>query len=64
MTDIGVAELVAEARRWRMPHDVAQATVIEVVEELAACAGVALHDGVAALVATNTQRLLDKASSR
>lgn len=63
MADIGVSELVAEAQRWRTPRDLARATITEMLEELAACADVAGHDGVATLVATNTQRLLDQATS-
>lgn len=63
MKNIGVAELVAEARRWRIPHAVAHATVIDVLDELSACAGVAAHDGVAELIAANTRRLLDDAST-
>lgn len=58
MCDIGAAELVAEARRWRMPVDVARATVLEVLDELATSGAAADHGEVEALIAANTQRLL------
>jgi serine/threonine-protein kinase HipA len=62
LPDIGVAELVSEARRWRMPADTAHATVIEVLEELAANVEVAEHDAVSELVAGNVRQLLDAAA--
>jgi serine/threonine-protein kinase HipA len=62
--DVGVAELVTEAQRWRMQRDVALETVIDVLEDLEARAGVSDHDQVAELVAGNARRLLDGAATR
>ena len=62
MADIGVADLVAEGRRWRVQPASAHATVTDLLEELVANAAVADHDEVAELVATNARRLLDGAA--
>ncbi len=62
MTDIGVNELVVEARRWRIQTEAAKATVLELLEELATNTAVADHANVAQLVTTSTRRLLDGAA--
>lgn len=58
MSAIGVSDLVVEARRWRVPADVARTTVMETLHDLAATAGAADHAGVESLIAATTRRLL------
>jgi len=55
---ISVDDIFAEARRWRIPTDVARRSAIELLEELQSVIGSCDHPGVAELVTQNTERML------
>ena len=60
MRSITVDDIAAEARRWSLPFDAADTEATGLLEALLDQVQHADHDEVAALVATNTRRLLDQ----
>ncbi len=60
MRSITVDDIAAEARRWGLPFDAAHTEATGLLEALLDQVQHADHDEVAALVATNTRRLLDQ----
>jgi serine/threonine-protein kinase HipA len=60
MRSITVDDIAAEARRWGLPFDAAHTEAAGLLEALLDQVQHADHDEVAALVATNTRRLLDQ----
>jgi serine/threonine-protein kinase HipA len=58
LTGITIDDIVAEARRWRVPEDQARRTATELLEALHTAARSCDHPAVAKLVASNAERLL------